>query len=1299
MAISIIMNTRFSIFIIIIFAAFACKQKQEKAPQNTFAPKVFEAKGYVVPKDSMASPKVILVDESKLKKIKVGKPKVIPTNTNIHIVGKPKIVIAGKPKIYTPGKDTLLMPKVVSAIDSPFVAGVPEVVIAKDAYIKDKNPQNFSSYSKLQGLKHDIIRCIIQDKIGNLWFGTDGGGVSKYDGKFFTNYTEKEGLSNNKVFSIIQDKSGNIWFGTYGEGVSKYDGKLFTHYTEKEGLINNRVFSILQDKSGNIWFGTEGGVSAYNGKTFTNYTVNEGLINNSVFSIVQDKIGNLWFGTEGGVSKYNGQQSFSSGLNEPASFTNYTEKEGLCNNNVFNIIEDQSGNLWFGTYGGGVSKFCQSEVEGKICYTFTNYTEKEGLSNNFVYTIMQDKGGNLWFGTLGGGVSKLVQNSNVGNPKFNSNESFIHYTEKEGLNNNNVFSIIQDKSGNIWLGTDGGGVSKYDGKSFTHYTEKEGISNNSVFNIIQDCHGNLWFATYGGGVSKYDGKTFTHFSEKEGLSNNIVYCVLQDQRGNLWFGTYDGVFKYDGNGLTRFTKNDGLIDNYVLSMLQDKSGNIWFGTYGGLSKYNGEAIHNGKACFTNYTKKEGLSNNRIYAIYEDKKGCLWFGTNGGITKYEGENLSLKQTRFTQFTEREGLSNASVFSIMQDQSGNFWFGTYGGGIAKYNEQQSSPRSLIESMGIFTYYTEKEGLSNNFVYSILQDKRGNLLFGTRFGLCKLTAKGLASLNEISHMKNPLLKVNDFSYGKSDEVKDIFFKSYTYEDGFLGVGCNRAALFEDNSGTIWIGTNDRLTAYHPEGDEPDTIPPNIQLTTIALYNENIPWINLVTKYKSKKLKENNIAADTSFVLGNGVSVGNFEFDGISKWYGLPENLSLAYSNNYLTFNFIGITTKSPQKVKYQYKLEGIDENWSATTNRTEAPYGNLPQGTYTFKVKAMNSEGYWSNEYSYKFTIRPPWWKTWWFRSMEIGALVLLIIGYIKWRERKLKQDKALLERKVKEQTHELIQINEELTTQRDEIESQKNIIEHKNKNITDSIRYAKRIQQAILPMDEKLDKLLQDYFVFYHPKDIVSGDFYWAENYINSNNETITLFAAIDCTGHGVPGAFMSLLGYNGLSQAIKKNELNKPNDILNFLNNYIREMLRQHKDESNVKDGMDLFLCALNRNTMLLEYAGVHNAAYILRQEEVLTLNAETHQIGDKFTDLFNGFSNHQITLQKGDCLYLFTDGYLDQFGEKDGKKFMSKRFKNLLLEIHLLSMTDQKIKLQKTFEEWKGQEMQIDDVLVMGVRV
>jgi class 3 adenylate cyclase len=248
---------------------------------------------------------------------------------------------------------------------------------------------------------------------------------------------------------------------------------------------------------------------------------------------------------------------------------------------------------------------------------------------------------------------------------------------------------------------------------------------------------------------------------------------------------------------------------------------------------------------------------------------------------------------------------------------------------------------------------------------------------------------------------------------------FKNYLYDDGFYGIGCNGNSICQAKDGTIWIGTNDRLTAFHPKGDETDTLPPNIQLSSIALFNENIPWENLNSLQPSPKDKrQSNVAKDTTLTLGNGVRVGDFKFDGISKWYGLPEHLSLAYSNNYLTFNFIGITQKQIKKVKYRYKLEGLVENWSALTNRTEAPYGNLPQGRYTFKVKAMNSEGYWSKEFNYSFVIRPPWWMTWYFRTL----VVLLIIGsiwyYIKWREKKLVADKEKLEHTVELRTAEVV-----------------------------------------------------------------------------------------------------------------------------------------------------------------------------------------------------------------------------------------------------------------------------------------
>lgn len=330
--------------------------------------------------------------------------------------------------------------------------------------------------------------------------------------------------------------------------------------------------------------------------------------------------------------------------------------------------------------------------------------------------------------------------------------------------------------------------------------------------------------------------------------------------------------------------------------------------------------------------------------------------------------------------------------------------------------------------------------------------------------------------------------------------------------------------------------------------------------------------------------------------------------------------------------------------------------------------------------------------------------------IGFFLTLLFSFFIFRSYRLSRKKSIILAKQKSEILEknaiLFHQKEEITSQRDEIEKQRDeieiqhhLIEKKNKNITDSILYAQRIQRAILPLDEKLDKILKDYFVFFHPKDIVSGDFYWAEHYTNTKSETISLFAAIDCTGHGVPGAFMSLLGYNGLSQAISENKLIRPSEILDFLSNYIKDILRHHKEDRTVKDGMDLFLCSLNRNTLLLEYAGVHNPAYIVRNGEVLTLKPDTHSIGDPFSDWFKGYNNHQIALQKNDCIYLFTDGFIDQFGGEGRKKFMKKRFRELLIDIHLLSMSEQKMELEKVFKQWKGDNIQIDDNLIIGVRI
>jgi len=1260
---------------IAVFLFFVgCSQKQEQKNIATFIPKVVSAKEHIVSKDSMAKPTIILIDESTFPKIPAEETIILPTNSNVKIVGAPRIVIAGVPLSIDLGSNSFKIPKALTVINNSFVAGTPEIIIAKDPYVKELNPQSFSSFSKLQGLKHGTIRSMLQDNNGNIWFGTNGGGVSKYDGKSFTNFTEKEGLVNNTIWSILQDKLGNIWFGT-DSGASKYDGNNFTNFTEKEGLISNRIWTIIEDKKGNIWFGTNNGVSKYDGniveeiekgikrpkedlkdlkkiknkfvKSITNFTENEGLGNNRIFSILQDKNENIWFGSSGVVSKFNGK-----------SFLNYTENEGLANNSILSMLQDKNGNIWFGTDGSGVLKY-----DGNY---FTYFTENEGLSNNIVLSILQDNIGNIWFGTLGGGVSKydgnrveaILRGENIpkqerhGFQTIDNNivKCFTHFTEKEGLCNNIVYSILQDKSGNLWFGTYDNGVSKYDGKLFTHFTENEGLSNNRVLSILQGFSGNIWFGT-DAGVNKYDGISFTHFTD-EVLKENSIYSILRDNKGNLWFGTYGGgVLKYDGITYTKFTEKEGLSNNIVYCILQDKKGNLWFGTNGGgVSKYDGKT-------FTHFTEKEGLSNNIVYCMLQDKKENLWFGTyGGGVTKYDGKT-------FTHFTEKEGLSNNVVLSILQDNNENLWFGTYGAGVTKYNGKT------------FTHFTEREGLSNNNVYSILQDRAGNLWFGTRFGLSKLSIEKLKL--KVENANKPL------------------FKNYTFEDGFLGIGCNLGAIYEDRAGTIWIGANDRLTAFHPEGDNDNVTPPNIQLTGIQLFNENIPWVTLCAK-KHKKL-----------ILSNGVNIDNVKFENLTQWYNLPQNLILPYNINFITFNFIGITQKQNRKIKYQYKLEGLENNWSTITNRIEASYGNLSHGNYIFKVKARNSEGYWSKEFNYPFTISPVWWKTWLAKITLIVLIILLIIGYIKLREYRIKRDKKLLEIKVKEQTYELHEKNEvlstkneEITAQRNEIEAQRDLvtqqkehIEEIHKEVTDSINYAERIQHSFLATRELLDENLNEYFILFQPKAVVSGDFYWAYKLNNGK----FLLATADSTGHGVPGAIMSILNIYSLENAIEKG-LNEPFEILNETRKNIISRLKKDGSNEGGKDGMDASLICFDFANMKFTYSAAYSPIWVIRNNKLLLLSPDNMPIGKHENDQIS-FSQHEFLLQKGDIIYTLTDGFSDQFGGPKGKKYRNRQLRELLNSTSHLPMHEQKQQLNSAFDNWRGNLEQVDDVTIIGIKV
>jgi len=1064
-----------------------------------------------------------------------------------------------------------------------------------------------------------------------------------------------QGMNSPYVNCILSDKSGNIWFGTKG-GVSKYDGRSFIHYTEKEGLSNNIVLSILQDTKGNLWFGTEGGGACkYDGKTFTRFSEDEGLSSNTVLSIIEDKKGNIWFGTNGGgACSYDGK-----------TFTNYTEREGLCNNSVRGILEDKKGNIWFGTNGSGLSKY-----DGR---SFTTYSENEGLSNNIVLSMFEDKDGNLWFGVDEGGVNLF------------DGKTFKHYTEYQGLSNNSVLSILQDRSGNLWFGTYSGGANKFDGKTFTWFAEKEGLSNNYVKSMFEDNAGNLWMGTYGGGANRYDGKLFTHYTGKEGLGSNTVRSILEDKNGHIWFGTYgDGVISYDGKSFTHYSEKEGLSSNYVKCILSDKNGNLWFGTDGGGAiKYDGKT-------FLNYTEEQGLCSDYILSLLEDSNGNIWFGSDGeGASRFDGVS-------FTTFSETEGLSNNTVLCMLQDDCGSsIWFGTDGGGACRFDGD------------FFKYYTKKQGLSNDYVKTIFEDSNGTIWFGTDgAGICYLDKASLCArqveftkLSEKEGLSNNIITSiledeknnlwvatqNGLNYivqtknkNAKDSVEKISYniQVYTTASGLKANNFFPNAALIDSRKNAWWGNGKALSTLDLNAFKLSDNVPSIQLNSIELEQTFIDFYAL----------QDSLRSGNPMIVGTETkkSLGKVRFNGLAEFYNYPKDLELPYNINHITFHFSAIDWSAPDKLQYQYILEGIDKDWNPLSADNKALYSNLPCGDYTFKVKAIGVSEKWSNVLEYKFVIDPPWWKTW----VAYFAYVVIAIGiiylFINWRTAKLRAEQKKLEHLVAERTAEVVE--------------QKELIEEKQKEIVDSINYAQRIQKALLASDQLLNNNLKNYFLFFKPKDIVSGDFYWASPLANGNFALLTA----DSTGHGVPGAMMSMLNISCINEAINERKYTSPAQILDHARHRIIQSLSQDGSLEGGKDGMDCSLVSFDLKNKKLSYASANNPVWIVRQSEngyeLIDLKSDRMPVGKHERDNVP-FNEQTIELKKGDTIYTLTDGFADQFGGAKGKKFKYKPLQDFLIAHVNDSMAQQKAGLEKAFEDWRGSLEQVDDVCIIGVRI
>jgi two-component system, sensor histidine kinase ChiS len=894
----------------------------------------------------------------------------------VETIESPIVIKAGEPVIHylsdNPPPDLIDLTAKPEPVQAP-----------ADFYV---TMQNFNTE---HGLALSSVLSGFRDKAGNLWFGTFGNGVSKFDGKAFKTYNSSHGLIHNLVEAITEDSEGNIWFSTYG-GISKYNGEYFENFTTVHGLPDNHINKILVDKKGNIWAATRGGLSRYNPDQndngmshFIHYEDKQGITGNYAGGIIEDRYSNLWMAGHRGVFKLNP----AAGTHGETSFYDYSQITGLEDEIVYSILEDRDGMLWFGSSKGAV-RFDPTNVQMGRSAVRT-YTKADGLISNSITSILEDRAGNVWFGSEEG-VSEFIKQDSL----------FISYTSEQGLAGNDIVCMVEDQAGSIWFGTKGHGLSKFNGRSTIEYTAMQGLPGKAVFSATEDHNGDIWIGSENGGLTKFTKDRennkkgyFTNYSSVQGLMIGSIMTMIVDKAGDLWFGSGYGLSRYNGRSITTWDKAQGLITNSVISLAEDSKGNIWFGTYeGGLSRFDGQS-------FSNYTTEQGLVHNTVWNIQEDNTGAIWFATRGGLSRFDGEN-------FINFTTAQGLPDNKLSIVTEDKQGNLLIGSWGGGVSIIRKEwlkmlSQGDASMIKQT-IFENYNTSQGLPNDIIYEIIEDENGNIIIGTSNGFTILKG-GLHAKNE--HIAKE--GVEHFNQQTGYPIKDI---------------SNNYSMFVDRDGFTWAGTGDKLVRFDYKEVRKITMAPQVFIQSVSINHENISWHSL-QRARARQGDEFQSPQSVPAFAHNELSVfgkrlteserdtmihkfSNVRFDHISPFNAIPQHLVLPYTHNTIGFDFVAIETARPFMVQYQFMLEGSEKQWSPPGTKTSVEYSNLRQGNYSFKLRAKSPDGVWSEPISYSFKVLAPWWFTWWAFALYLMLFSFAILGL-----RRYEMNRILLRNQLK------------------------------------------------------------------------------------------------------------------------------------------------------------------------------------------------------------------------------------------------------------------------------------------------
>ncbi|MEO8069082.1 MAG: two-component regulator propeller domain-containing protein [Flavobacteriales bacterium] len=776
----------------------------------------------------------------------------------------------------------------------------------------------------------------------------------------------------------------------------------FENISIEQGLPASKVYCVVQDARGLVWMGTEAGLANYDGNTVVALGENAGTAANGARSLLLDKDGRLWAGhIQGGIS-----------LMENGAFRKLSIAGTALTSDVTGIAQDADGAVWIATYGQGLFKVVSMAGDGVLTTEHFGSTQK--ISDNInMLTTLND--GTVCIIEDGGSPKRLDKAAKV----FTS----IQYSGLPELLS--VTSLFEDSKGRLWFGTIQSGAYCVDPKTgqVNTYDLLSGMPSNFVVCFSEDEDGNIWAGTWDNGIGRIQPDGIQHFHSDNGLHSTVIRGIARDREGNMLIVTNDhGMDLYRGERFLTFNDEDGLLDPQVWAVLEDQDGRIWFGTNGGINIL--DQSNNSTARVKTLTAQQGdLTSNRVRCMRQDSKGHVWIGmeTTGlidlgpGYTMVEHDDLLA------------AIADGRVTALENGQPNELWIGTINGLVRYVNAN------------IPNVFTENDGLPARNVTGLYRDTGGTVWVGTTKGLArvdngKVTAVALEKQITptcFTQDKQGRLWIGSEGQGIVVLQDGRFLTTYSTESGLLSN--NIRSIMSDDEGHVWVGTNKGLNKWRPKVDD------FLAFTARSGFVGIEAKPNAVCRTRNGDIWFGSARGATKIARTKGadktvpplVSIRGIKVDLVDR--AVAPVITLAHDDKGLRIAYGSVSLSDPAAVRYQYILDGLEEDWQPLTYDADAYYPSLPAGDYTFKVKAMNRAGIWSDPPAeLKIEVLPPWYRSWWFYSALILALGSGTYSFIKVRERQLRMRNQVLEMKVEERTAEVVAQNQEIGKQKVRIE---------------------------------------------------------------------------------------------------------------------------------------------------------------------------------------------------------------------------------------------------------------------------